>query len=128
MLDYTLNDNEGILSINPQGPLSQDDFEALTTAVDEYIVENGALTGIIITADPFPGWEDFGALVSHLKFVRSAQQDVSRVAVVTDNSVLTVIPKVIDHFVSAEVRHFDSSQRDAALDWLRSELSADAAN
>jgi hypothetical protein len=128
MLDYSLNSEEGILAINPDGPLRSEDFTALTQAVDEYIVENGALTGIIITADPFPGWEDFGALVSHLKFVRSAQQDVSRVAVVTDNSALTVIPKVIDHFVSAEVRHFDSSQRGTALDWLRSELSAGAAD
>ena len=123
MLEYTLNAADGILEINPLSQLSSDDFKALNNAVDGYIVEHGALTGIIISADPFPGWEDFGALVSHLKFVRSAQQDVSRVAVVTDNSVLTIIPKVVDHFISAEVRHFDSSQRDEAMGWLRSELS-----
>jgi len=127
MLEYTLNAAEGILEIKPLSRLRSDDFQALTTAVDEYIVEHGALTGIIIAADPFPGWEDFGALVSHLKFVRSAQQDVSRVAVVTDNSVLTIIPKVVDHFISAEVRHFDSSQRDEAVGWLRSELSQNEA-
>lgn len=126
MLEYTLNSAQGILEINPMSRLRSEDFEALTKAVDEYIVEHGALTGIIISADPFPGWEDFGALVSHLKFVRGAQQDVSRVAVVTDNSVLTLIPKVVDHFISAEVRHFDSTQRDEAMDWLRSELALDA--
>lgn len=126
MLDYTLNTAEGILEVYPLSQLRSDDFEALTKAVDEYIVEHGALIGIIIAADPFPGWEDFGALVSHLKFVRSAQQDVSRVAVVTDNSVLTLIPKVVDHFISAEVRHFESRQRDEAMDWLRSELSRGA--
>ena len=123
MLEYTLNPAEGILEIHPLSQLASEDFQALTTAVDEYIVEHGALTGIIISADPFPGWEDFGALVSHLKFVRGAQQDVSRVAVVTNSSVLTIIPKVVDHFISAEVRHFESSQRDDAMDWLRSELS-----
>ncbi len=126
MLEYTLDSAEGILEINPLSQLSSEDFQSLTEAVDDYIVEHGALTGIIISADPFPGWEDFGALVSHLKFVRGAQQDVSRVAVVTDNSVLTLIPKVVDHFISAEVRHFDSSQRDGAMDWLRSELSEGA--
>lgn len=127
MLEYTLDSAEGILEINPLSQLSSEDFQSLTTAVDEYIVEHGALTGIIISADPFPGWEDFGALVSHLKFVRGAQQDVSRVAVVTDNSVLTLIPKVVDHFISAEVRHFDSSQRDEAMAWLRSELAGNEA-
>ena len=123
MLEYTLNAAEGILEIHPLSQLASEDFNALNEAVDEYIVKHGALTGIIISADPFPGWEDFGALVSHLKFVRSAQQDVSRVAVVTDNSVLTIIPKVIDHFISAEVRHFDSTQRDDARAWVRTELS-----
>jgi len=127
MLEYTLNPAEGILEINPLSQLRSEDFQALTSTVDEYIVEHGALTGIIIAADPFPGWEDFGALVSHLKFVRGAQQDVSRVAVVTDNSAPTFIPKVVDHFISAEVRHFDSSQRDEAMGWLRSELAQGAA-
>lgn len=125
MIDYELNAADGILTITPKARLSTADFDALSAAVDEYIVEHGALTGIMICIESFPGWEDFGALISHLKFVRSAQQDVNRVAAVTDSAALSLVPKIGNHFVSAEVRHFDSKQQDDALAWLRSELSGE---
>ncbi len=125
MIDHELDAADGILKITPQARLSTADFDALSNTVDEYIVEHGALTGIMICIESFPGWEDFGALISHLKFVRSAQQDVSRVAAVTDSTALSLVPKIVDHFVSAEVRHFDFSQQDDALTWLRSELSGE---
>ena len=128
MIDYELRREEGILIMSPEGPLSAEDFAALGREVDAYIVEDGALMGIMIDAESFPGWEDFAGLISHLKFVRNNHQDVDRVAAVTDNRILSVIPQIIDHFVSAEVRHFDYGRREEALAWLRGQLTRDGSD
>jgi hypothetical protein len=37
------------------------------------------------------------------------------------------MPKIIDHFVSADVRHFDYADRELALEWLRSDLAQKSA-
>lgn len=123
VIAHELRRKDGILIIIPEGPLESSDFDQLTQEVDEYIVENGALTGVMICAEAFPGWENFAALLSHMKFVRNIHQDISKVAAVTDSAFLTIMPQVIRHFVTAEVRHFSYDERDEALAWLRSELS-----
>jgi hypothetical protein len=56
---------------------------------------------------------------SHIRFVRNYHEKIERVAAVTDNGFLAILPKVADHFVAAEVRHFDYQDRDEALSWLR---------
>jgi hypothetical protein len=123
VITHELRRDEGILIFTPEGPLKSSDFEELAHIVDEYITEQGALTGVMIYVESFPGWEDFGALISHLKFVKNNHGDIGKVAAVTDSQIASVMPKIVEHFVSAEVRHFDYEDRQAALDWLRSGLS-----
>lgn len=123
MISHELRSDEGILFFTPEGPLQSDDFTALAQVVDEYITTHGALTGVMIDVESFPGWEDFGALISHFKFVKNNHGDIGKVAAVTDSQFLSIMPKIVDHFVSAEVRHFNFDEREAALDWLRSDLS-----
>ena len=60
----------------------------------------------------FPGWESFGALVSHLKFVADHHQKIERVAAVTDSGFLNIMPRIADHFVHAKVRHFNFEEKD----------------
>ncbi|MFW2440365.1 MAG: STAS/SEC14 domain-containing protein [Arenicellales bacterium] len=36
-------------------------------------------------------------------------------AAVTDNSFLAVMPKIADHFVKAEVKHFDYEEKTSAM-------------
>ena len=118
MLAYELRSEEGILVVMPDGPLAREDFERLSQAVDEYIVAHGALCGLMIYVESFPGWEDFAALISHVRFVRDNAADVHRVAAVTDSKFLTIMPKIIERFVSADVRHFNYDEKDAAMSWL----------
>ncbi|GKS58141.1 hypothetical protein YTPLAS18_16680 [Nitrospira sp.] len=70
MLAYELLRKEGILLVRPQGPIQAGDFEAVATVVDPYIEQAGRLRGVLIEAPSFPGWDSFGALLSHLRFVR----------------------------------------------------------
>lgn len=118
MLTYELLADERIVIVTPGDKLSADDFEALTDDVDHFIETGGALNGLMIDARSFPGWKDFAALVAHLKFVRDHHRQIGRVAAVTDGRLLSLMPRIADHFVAAEIRHFDYDDRDEALDWL----------
>jgi len=119
MIQHELDESSGILVIQPDGRLESGDFEKLAAVVDPYIEKHGGLRGLMVEAASFPGWSDFGALVSHLKFVRGHHQKVARVAAVSDGGVMKIAPQIAGHFVQAEVRYFDSSKRAAALEWLK---------
>ena len=71
-----------------------------------------------LEARSFPGWENFGAMLSHLRFVRDHHRQIRRIAVVSDSKILAVAPKIASHFVSAEVRSFDAGDRAAARAWI----------
>lgn len=110
--------DETILVISPQGPLESGDFDELAKQVDERIQEKGELAGLLIHAESFPGWEDFDALVSHMRFVRHHHQKIKKVVVATDGAFVALLPRVADHFVHAEIKHFGYDEKQAALDWL----------
>ncbi|MDD1610274.1 MAG: STAS/SEC14 domain-containing protein [Methylococcaceae bacterium] len=83
MLNYQLNCAEGILIVNPIGPLESTDFEKLIQEVDPYIEEEGELNGLMVYAKSFPGWDNFAAFLSHIKFVKNHHQKIKKIAAVT---------------------------------------------
>ena len=121
MLNYELNRAEGILILKPIGPLESTDFEKLVQEVDPYIIENGKLNGLMIYTKSFPGWDNFAAFLSHMKFVKNHHQKIKKIAAVTDGTFLSIMPQVANHFIQAEVRHFDYADKDAALNWLKAD-------
>ena len=127
MLNHDLRIDDGILVLNPQGPLEAADFTALAGVVDAYLRRHGTLRGVLIHAESFPGWKDFGALITHLKFVKDHHQAISKVAIVADGTFATVMPRLARHFIRAQVQHFDYAEMDVALDWLKSNGNARAA-
>jgi len=121
MLNYELNRTEGILILKPMGPLESTDFEKLAREVDPYIIENGTLNGLMIYIKSFPGWDNFAAFLSHMKFVKNHHQKIKKIAAVTGSGFLSIMPQVANHFMQAEIRHFDFDNKDAALNWLKSD-------
>lgn len=119
MLSHRLLEAEAILVVEPQGALQAEDFEALAKQVDPYIEHHGTLRGLLIQAETFPGWRDFGGLVSHLRFVRNHHKHIKKVAAVTDSAFGVIAPSVANHFTSAEVRHFAFADLELAKAWLR---------
>ncbi len=119
MIEYELIPDPGILVIRPQEALKTSDFATLTKATDDYIEANGSLAGVCIQAEFFPGWENFGSFLSHLKFVRDQQTKVAKVAMVSNSTLFETMPRIVDHFVNAEVRHFFNDELIEAMDWLR---------
>lgn len=62
MIEFELLRDRGVLVLSPNGPLEKADFERLAQAIDPFIAANGKLTGLMICAEAFPGWDSFGAL------------------------------------------------------------------
>lgn len=123
MLNYNLLRDEGILILTPTGALEGSDFEAVARAIDPYIEEKGDLRGLMIEAESFPGWNDFASFVSHLRFIRDHHRHIRKVAAVSDSAFLSIAPRIAGHFVNAEVKHFESAEREGALAWLREPAS-----
>lgn len=119
MINAKLLRDDGILMVTPVGRLQSTDFEQLHLLVDPYLDEHRDLKGMLIDAESFPGWKDFSSLLAHLRFARNYHEKIRRVAAVTDNGFVAILPKVADYFAAAEVRHFEYQDRDRALDWLR---------
>lgn len=70
MLDYSINEPQGILILKPEGPLSKRDFDGLSAAVDSYLATHEVLKGVLIRAKGFPGSENFSGFTAHMHFVR----------------------------------------------------------
>jgi hypothetical protein len=119
MLDFELLADEGILRVSPASPILVRDFVQLSEVVDRYLTTHERLNGIIISTDTFPGWEDFSALVSHLKFIRDHHRQVRKIAVVSNDSLIEILAPIAKHFVAAEIRQFEDAQQQAAEDWVR---------
>src|SRR4051794_28660654 len=119
MLEFELLRDIGVLSVSPKGALTAEDFRAISGTVDPYINENGRLTGLLIEAASFPGWDSFAALAEHVSFIRDHHRKIERVAVVTDSTVLRMAPKIAEHFAHPEFKVFKNGQRASALAWLQ---------
>jgi hypothetical protein len=118
MIEFDLDTAHSLLEVRPQSALDADDFAELTKAVDPLIETNGDLAGLIINAPKFPGWDSFGTMVTHFRFVRDHHKHVKKVAVVTDSHLADVAEHLASHFVSAEIRHFSGDQLDEARRWI----------
>lgn len=118
MIIHHWHRDNSILEVAPQGPLQAADFRSLASMVDPHILDEGNLKGLMISAEQFDGWESFAALIDHLNFVRDHHRSIRRIALLSDSPVFGVLPRILDHFVSAEVRPFAQAERNDALEWL----------
>lgn len=118
MLNVQLDEVNGIVTLVPEGQLEKGDFESATRQIDPVIEKLGKLKGLIIHVEHFPGWDSFGALVSHLTFVKGHQRKVARIAFVTDSPMGGLAEKVGNHFISAEIKDFPFAGLEQGRDWI----------
>lgn len=118
MVKVELDKGAGLAIVQPEGALTQENFDTIATIIDPYLEEHGKLKGLIIYTENFPGWESFGAVLRHFKFVKNHHQKLSHIALVTDSKIGDVAEKITSHFVSAKVKHFSYGQLDDAKNWV----------
>ena len=121
MLTTTLDEQNRIATLEPDGPLSAADFEAAGAVIDPYIDSGGELNGLVIHTETFPGWDSFKALHYHLTFVKEHHKKVPRIACVTDSQIGDIAETVASPFSRAEIRHFDYGEMDKARTWILGE-------
>ena len=124
MINFELLKDRSVLVLRPEGALTAGDFRRIAEAVDPYILETGKLTGLLIEAPYFPGWDSLGALVEHMKFVKNHHRQIDRIAVVTDSEVLKIAPKIAEHFAHPTFKVFGSGDNARAIAWLESGVSS----
>ena len=120
MLNVELDENTGILYLEPDGKLTEEDFVNAAKIADEYLESYESLNGLVIHTQNFPGWDSFSALVKHLEFIRDHHKKISRTAIVTDSFIGDFGEKIASHFINAEVKHFPYSEMSQAVDWIKS--------
>ena len=124
MIKIDLNENEGVAVIEPEQMkgLAASDFEQLTNRIDGYLKDHDRLRGLVIVSKSFPGWEDFNAFTSHIKFIRDHQKSIGKVALVSDSVLASAGPNLVDPFVNAKVRQFDYDHIEEAKSWAATEV------
>jgi hypothetical protein len=117
---HRLIPDPGVAVLEVTGPLHAEDFDALALTIDPWIEAHGELRGMVIHTREFPGWEDPGSILRHMQFVRDHHRKIRKVALVAGGAVATQVPKLAEHFVSAEIRHFDYDALQDAIAWASS--------
>jgi hypothetical protein len=108
----------GVLVVEPHGTLKAEDFDALDAAADTWIeAGDGSLRGVVVHARQFPGWENLGSLLRHVRFVRDHHRKIRRVALAVDGTIAQITPALVDHFVQAELKQFGADDLEAAIVW-----------
>jgi hypothetical protein len=119
MITYKILEADGIVIIEPSGPITRSDLETLTRDVDDYIRQKGVIRGMIIHTRSFPRWQDLGAFLKDMKFVFAHQNKIQRVASVTDSGLLMIVHGIAHHVLSPEIRRFSYDDMAAAIRWIR---------
>jgi hypothetical protein len=116
-LTHRLLPESGVLVVEPTGPLRSEDFDTLALIIDPWIEVHGDLRGVVVHTREFPGWENLGSFLRHLRFVRDHHRRIRRVALCVEGTMAELVPRVAEHFVDAELRHFAYDDVDRAIDW-----------
>lgn len=125
-LTYRILPERGVLLVQPQGRLRAEDFDALDATADSWIESaDGALRGIVVHARQFPGWENLGTVLRHVRFVRDHHRKIRRVALAADGTAAQMAPALVEHFVQAELKQFGADDLEAAIVWAGARPAAD---
>jgi hypothetical protein len=116
-LTYRWIAERGVLIVEPHGPLRSEDFDALALSVDPWIEAHGTLRGLVVHAREFPGWESFGSVLRHFRFVRDHHRKIRRVALCAGGKLASLMPRLAEHFVTAEIRRFDYDALERGVAW-----------
>ena len=114
---HRLLPNSGVIVVEVKGALRALDFDALALTADTWIEAHGDLQGLVIHAHEFPGWENLGSFLRHVRFVRDHHRKVRRIAFAADSKLASLAPRLAEHFVKAEVKSFGYDELESAVTW-----------
>lgn len=116
-ISHRLLPDSGVIVVEVKQALRAQDFDALAFTADTWIEAHGNLQGLVIHAREFPGWENFGSFLRHVRFVRNHHREVKRIAIAADSKLASLAPGIAEHFIKAEVKSFGYDELDTAIAW-----------
>ncbi len=116
-VSHRLLADRGTIVVEVARALRAADFDSLSETADCWIRDHGRLTGLVIHAREFPGWENFAGFLRHIRFVREHHRKIDRIALAADTKLASIAPHIAEHFVEAEIRRFDYDELNEAIDW-----------
>ncbi|MDX9788063.1 MAG: STAS/SEC14 domain-containing protein [Desulfobacterales bacterium] len=106
-----------IIQLKFVGELTKEDYEAFVPQLN-YILKNNKDVRILVQLIDFKGWT-LGAFWEDTKFSVRHFGDIKRLAIVGDRNWQKGFPLVIAPFTKAEVRYFDTHEKDTAQTWVQ---------
>jgi stage II sporulation SpoAA-like protein len=116
-VSHRLLADRGVIVVEVTQALRARDFDELAVTADTWIEAHGRLQGLVIHARRFPGWENLGGLIRHVRFVRDHHRKIARIAIAADGELATLAPRLGEHFVQAEVKSFPFDAVESAIAW-----------
>ena len=120
-MDIASNAEADTIHVRVTEALSAQDIRELRDTVDTFFNENDRAPSLLVEAQSAPHWDSVATLKEHLQLVMERQKLIRKVAVVGDAYALTIMPVLLDLFVSAKIRHFPSARLGEATEWAAAE-------
>ena len=117
MIERLQNGSGKVIGFLVSDKLHDEDYKVFVPEVEEVIAREGTARLFLQMRD-FHGW-DLHAAWDDMKFGVKHYGDLERMALVGEKSWEKWMAKFTKPFTKAEVRYFDSSEVDAAWEWLR---------
>lgn len=117
MISAEFTESQKALVVRFAGELTEQDFKKLGEMIDDHINQADEIPNLVLHISKIPHWDSYKTLKTHLKLVKAHHRLINKVAVVSDTLTFAIIPYIMDHFLSAKVRHFPLDHLDDATLW-----------
>jgi len=118
MLKVELDPRTRTVLLEPEGPLSPQDFESLAHQVDPLIKASGDLNGVLVHTRQFPGWDSLAAFMAHIRFIKQHHRQVKKVALSTNSPWGKRAAKLASHWLAPQIKIFPYEELALAQRWL----------
>lgn len=116
MFEYCWKGPENILELKIHGMLSDRETERIDRLIESHSAESGSIK-LFLDVEGFASMDPEG-LLENLKFIRTHEVRVRRLAVVGNRAWIKAWVVLGGLFLETAVRYFDRSERVAARQWL----------
>ncbi len=122
MLHITLDDANDIVILEPTPPVTEDDVNAVSRVIDEHIMKDNCLTGILVKAKDLPSWSSLSAMMAHVRFLQNHHDKILCIAIVSNSFMAVMLETLTHHFCSADIKLFKHDDEALARAWIQTKL------
>src|SRR5215468_955102 len=116
MIEQLPAPSDKVLAFKMSGKLHDEDYKTFVPLIDEAAAKQGKVRLLAVFHD-FQGW-DLRALWDDIKFATTHCTKIERIALVGEKKWEQWMAKVCKPFTMAKLRYFDTSELDAARQWI----------